>query len=106
MEYDGPRALGSRCILASPEMKDARDKLNHYLRHLGLSHPFALLVPEEYVPDIFQGNSPNAQFLSSRNPPRQSPQSSQANPVCLRPLPRPNETSRNRRFREAFLGKS
>ncbi|MFQ5580524.1 MAG: carbamoyltransferase [Nitrospiria bacterium] len=45
----GPRALGSRSILANPSMADMKDVINNKVKHREPWRPFAPSVLEEYV---------------------------------------------------------
>jgi carbamoyltransferase len=65
MEY-GPRALGSRSILASPVAREINDSINKRLDRSEFM-PFAPVVLEEYaakVFDIHEGNSYAARFMT------------------------------------------
>ena len=53
MEF-GPRALGSRSILADPRHPDMKDKLNARVKHRESFRPFAASVLEEYQAEWFQ----------------------------------------------------
>lgn len=54
MEF-GPRALGSRSILADPTRPDMQDKLNTQVKHREEFRPFAPAVTEEDAPRFFDG---------------------------------------------------
>ena len=54
MEF-GPRALGSRSILADPTRPDMKDLLNKYVKHREEFRPFAPSCLEERAPDFFPG---------------------------------------------------
>lgn len=54
MEF-GPRALGSRSILADPTRPDMKDLLNKYVKHREDFRPFAPSVLEEHAADYFTG---------------------------------------------------
>ncbi len=54
MEF-GPRALGSRSILADPTRPDMQDKLNTQVKHREEFRPFAPVVTEEDAPRFFDG---------------------------------------------------
>ncbi|HKV38771.1 MAG TPA: carbamoyltransferase C-terminal domain-containing protein [Blastocatellia bacterium] len=53
MEF-GPRALGSRSILASPATEMMRENLNVYIKHREDFRPFSASVPEESASDFFE----------------------------------------------------
>jgi carbamoyltransferase len=53
MEF-GPRALGSRSILADPRHPEMKDKLNSRVKHRETFRPFAASVLEEYQHEWFQ----------------------------------------------------
>ena len=63
MEF-GHRALGNRSILASPLSPYVMENLNKYVKHREDFHPFALSVPAESVPELFDC-SDNCRFMSS-----------------------------------------
>lgn len=63
MEF-GPRALGARSILASPESEMMRDNLNAYVKHREDFRPFSAAVPEERLSDFFEPSG-LARFLQS-----------------------------------------
>ena len=52
MEF-GPRALGSRSILADPRWADTRDRLNSRVKHREPFRPFAASVQQEHQSDWF-----------------------------------------------------
>lgn len=54
MEF-GPRALGSRSILADPTRADMKDLLNKYVKYREEFRPFAPIVIEEAAGDYFEG---------------------------------------------------
>ena len=54
MEF-GPRALGSRSILADPTRADMKDLLNRYVKHREDFRPFAPSVLAEHAPEYFDG---------------------------------------------------
>ena len=54
MEF-GPRALGSRSILADPTRADMKDLLNKYVKHREEFRPFAPSCLEERAPEYFPG---------------------------------------------------
>lgn len=62
MEF-GPRALGSRSILADPRRKDMRDILNARIKHREAFRPFAPSVLEEYTGEYFEHSHPSP-FMS------------------------------------------
>ncbi len=53
MEF-GPRALGSRSILADPRLPDMRDKINKLVKKREEFRPFAPAIAEEAVSKIFE----------------------------------------------------
>lgn len=53
----GPRALGNRCLFASPWAEYVKDNLNDYVKHREAYRPFALSVPEEDCSRYFQCTS-------------------------------------------------
>jgi carbamoyltransferase len=73
MEF-GPRALGSRSILADPTRPDMKDKLNHYVKHREDFRPFAPSVLEERAGDYFTGckSSPFMLFVYPVNKEKQA----------------------------------
>jgi carbamoyltransferase len=54
MEF-GPRALGSRSILADPTRPDMKDLINKYVKHREEFRPFAPSVLEDRAGDYFEG---------------------------------------------------
>lgn len=54
----GPRALGSRSILAAATSRDMQDILNAKVKHREMFRPFAPVILEEYVPDFFEADKP------------------------------------------------
>lgn len=54
MEF-GPRALGSRSILADPTRADMKNLLNKYVKYREEFRPFAPVVIEEAAGDYFEG---------------------------------------------------
>jgi carbamoyltransferase len=50
----GPRALGARCILASPATEMMRDNLNRYIKHREDFRPFCAAVPRELANEFFE----------------------------------------------------
>jgi carbamoyltransferase len=60
----GPRALGDRCLLASPWAPYVKENLNDFVKHRESFRPFALAVPEEDCAEYFQA-SPNARSLTT-----------------------------------------
>ena len=52
MEW-GPRALGSRSILADPRKAEMKDILNEKIKHRESFRPFAPSIMEEYVAEYF-----------------------------------------------------
>ncbi len=63
MEF-GHRALGNRSILASADSPYVMENLNKYVKHREDFHPFALSVPAESAPQLFDC-SDNCRFMSS-----------------------------------------
>lgn len=63
MEF-GHRALGNRSILASPFSPYVMENLNTYVKHREDFHPFALSVPYEKAPELFEC-SDNCRFMAS-----------------------------------------
>ena len=61
MEF-GPRALGSRSILADPRDKDMRNRLNHLVKKREAFRPFAPAILEEYANQHIDLNIPS-QFM-------------------------------------------
>ena len=49
----GPRALGNRSILMSPEVKDGKDILNKKVKHREVFRPFAASILEEETKNYF-----------------------------------------------------
>jgi carbamoyltransferase len=60
----GPRALGSRSILASPFGPYVNENLNQYVKHREKFRPFAASVIEESAGEFFEFG-PMARFLAS-----------------------------------------
>jgi carbamoyltransferase len=60
----GLRALGNRSILASPFSPYVIENLNQYIKHREDFHPFALSVPSESTPALFDCTA-NCRFLAS-----------------------------------------
>ena len=58
MEW-GPRALGSRSILADPRKAEMKDILNKKIKHRESFRPFAPSILEEFVSEYFETDSPN-----------------------------------------------
>lgn len=58
MEF-GPRALGSRSILADPRSADVQRTLNVRVKFRESFRPFAPAVMAEYAQEIFEGESPS-----------------------------------------------
>jgi carbamoyltransferase len=52
MEF-GPRALGARCILASPSTAIMGENLNKYIKHREDFRPFSAAVPEDRAAEFF-----------------------------------------------------
>jgi carbamoyltransferase len=63
MEF-GPRALGNRSILASPQDPYSTENLNAFIKHREAVRKFAASVPEELAPEYFEAGS-NARHLAS-----------------------------------------
>src|SRR5207253_10670771 len=63
MEF-GPRALGSRSILASPLGSYVNENLNQYVKHREKFRPFAASVTEERAGELFE-YGPMARFLAT-----------------------------------------
>ncbi len=53
-EY-GPRALGSRSILADPRIREVRDRVNSEIKHRECWRPFGCSVLHEFGQSIFDG---------------------------------------------------
>lgn len=62
MEW-GPRALGSRSIIAHPGFPDMKNILNARIKHREEFRPFAPAVLEEYQNDIFEKEHPSPFML-------------------------------------------
>jgi carbamoyltransferase len=62
MEW-GPRALGSRSILADPTRADMTDIVNLYVKHREDFRPFAPSVLEEYGDEYFENFHPSPYML-------------------------------------------
>tara|TARA_Y100001936_G_scaffold207987_1_gene213202 strand:- start:3069 stop:4772 length:1704 start_codon:yes stop_codon:yes gene_type:complete len=58
MEW-GPRALGSRSILADPRKAEMKDILNKKIKHRESFRPFAPSILEEFVSEYFDLDFPN-----------------------------------------------
>tara|TARA_B100001540_G_scaffold29634_1_gene25548 strand:- start:196 stop:1899 length:1704 start_codon:yes stop_codon:yes gene_type:complete len=58
MEW-GPRALGSRSILADPRKAEMKDILNEKIKHRESFRPFAPSIIEESVSEYFETDFPN-----------------------------------------------
>ncbi len=69
MEF-GPRALGSRSILADPTRPDMKDLINHYVKHREEFRPFAPSCLKERAPEFFEGcaDSPFMLFVHPVRP--------------------------------------
>jgi carbamoyltransferase len=63
MEF-GPRALGNRSILASPQNPYSTENLNVYIKHREGFRKFAASVPEEVAGEYFEVG-PNARWLAT-----------------------------------------
>ena len=62
MEW-GPRALGSRSIIAHPGFPNMKDILNARIKHRESFRPFAPAILEEYQNDIFEKEHPSPFML-------------------------------------------
>ena len=62
MEW-GPRALGSRSILAHPGRADMKDILNARIKHREWFRPFAPSILEEAVGDYFMETHPSPYMM-------------------------------------------
>jgi carbamoyltransferase len=73
MEF-GPRALGSRSILADPTRPDMKDKLNKYVKYREEFRPFAPSVLAEHADEYFEGctDSPFMLFVYPVRPEKQA----------------------------------
>jgi carbamoyltransferase len=63
MEF-GPRALGNRSILASPQDPYSTENLNNFIKHRESSRKFAASVPAELAAEYFAAGS-NARHLAT-----------------------------------------
>jgi carbamoyltransferase len=63
MEF-GPRALGNRSILASPQDPYSAENLNAYIKHRESFRKFAASVPAELAGEYFEVG-PNARYLAT-----------------------------------------
>jgi carbamoyltransferase len=63
MEF-GPRALGNRSILASPQDPYSTENLNMFIKHREASRKFAASVPAEIAAEYFD-SGPNARHLAT-----------------------------------------
>jgi carbamoyltransferase len=63
MEF-GPRALGNRSILASPQDPYSAENLNTYIKHRESFRKFAASVPAEVAAEYFEVG-PNARYLAT-----------------------------------------
>ena len=63
MEF-GPRALGNRSILASPQNRYSTENLNVFIKHREPFRKFAASVPEEAASEYFEVG-PNARYLAT-----------------------------------------
>jgi carbamoyltransferase len=69
----GPRALGHRSILAAPQSRDMRDRLNRDIKYREDFRPFAPVVPSEHASRYFElppGGTRLARFMSGVFPVR------------------------------------
>src|SRR6266540_4081446 len=62
----GPRALGSRSILADPRTAGMKDKLNKRVKHRQAFRPFAPMVPVERAKEIFEGDEESPFMLLAK----------------------------------------
>jgi carbamoyltransferase len=62
MEF-GPRALGSRSILANPMLPDMKAALNARVKHREAFRPFAPACPQEVAADFFETRVPDPFML-------------------------------------------
>jgi carbamoyltransferase len=62
----GPRALGSRSILADPRTAGMKDKLNKRVKHRQAFRPFAPIVPVERAKEIFEGDEESPFMLLAK----------------------------------------
>jgi carbamoyltransferase len=63
MEF-GPRALGNRSILASPQDPYSTENLNAFIKHREALRKFAASVPAELASEYFEAG-PNARYLAT-----------------------------------------
>ena len=63
MEF-GPRALGNRSILASPQNPYSTENLNIYIKHREPFRKFAASIPAELAAEYFE-TGPNARYLAT-----------------------------------------
>ena len=63
MEF-GPRALGNRSILASPQDPYSTENLNTFIKHREVVRKFAASVPAELASEYFEAG-PNARHLAT-----------------------------------------
>ena len=66
MEF-GPRALGNRSILASPQDPYSTENLNAFIKHREAVRKFAASVPAELASEYFEAG-PNARHLATVEP--------------------------------------
>jgi carbamoyltransferase len=59
----GPRSLGGRSILASPQQEYMKENLNLFVKHREAFRPFAASIPEERVAEFFEHCGPLSRFL-------------------------------------------
>jgi carbamoyltransferase len=62
MEF-GPRALGSRSILADPRTAEIKEVLNRRIKHRESFRPFAPAILEEYLEEFFEDSFPSPFML-------------------------------------------
>lgn len=63
MEF-GPRALGSRSILANPQLPDMKDTINERIKFREQFRPFAPAALEEDSPRYFDGRLPSSPYMT------------------------------------------
>ena len=60
----GPRALGSRSIIADPRRAEMKDIVNTKIKFREPFRPFAPVIIEEAVPDYFEGSHLEGDYMS------------------------------------------
>lgn len=73
MEF-GPRALGSRSILADPRLPDMKDRLNRRIKYREPFRPFAPSILQEHQAEYFEETNPSP-FMSFAFPVRREKRS-------------------------------